>query len=184
MPLELGSQVLLAYPMHQITDKLNCYRGNRYLNKPQGLQARNHYWVANMKKIFSAALLLIASANAAAEWTLVEVYDEYELYVDFAKIKKTKQIAKTWYVTNFLEPQKQSSDGLPYLSMVIQDEFNCTEELVKTLTFNVYAKEMGSGRVIYTESPKANWTPVASGTAAELLKKIACGEKTKKNFTG
>jgi hypothetical protein len=137
-----------------------------------------------MKKIFSAALLLIASANAAAEWTLVEVYDEYELYVDFSKIKKNKTIAKAWYVTNFSQPQKQSADGLPYLSMMIQDEFDCVEEQVKTLAFNVYSKEMGSGRVIFTNTPKASWTPVAPGTAAELLKKIACGEKTKKHFTG
>ena len=49
-----------------------------------------------MLKYLAAVSLLVASANAAAEWTLVEVYDEYELYVDFAKIKKTKQIAKTW----------------------------------------------------------------------------------------
>ena len=127
-------------------------------------------------KLLIAALLIVFSTSAMAEWTVVGGNDDQTTYADLSTIRKSGDKVKMWDLLNY-KVAKTSAAGKLVLSSVDQDEYDCKEEISRTLTFSFYSKNMGAGEVVHNsgnlhEEPE----PILPGSVAATLFKVACGK--------
>lgn len=64
----------------------------------------------------------------------------------------------------------------PYLSMKMQNEFDCKREQYRFLSSHNYSENMGGGEVTYRDTVIARWNPIPPTSAAKTLRKVACGK--------
>lgn len=124
-----------------------------------------------------AALLLTAiSTNAMAEWTwFAASSDEVsEFYVDYATIRKTGSKAKMWVLLDLKSAAEYQ--GIKFLSTKTQKQFDCLNEMTKTLYETEFSENMGGGAVVLTFN-SGNWMPISPDSINNALWKIACGKK-------
>ena len=68
-------------------------------------------------------------------------------------------------------------DDTRFLSMTMQEEYDCKEDTSKLLTLNEYSKNMGAGEVVYVSgAAHGEPIPVAPGSRGESKFKVACGK--------
>ena len=129
-----------------------------------------------MKRLLLGLMLLVTAGAASAEWTRAGSNDDFIYYVDRATIRRNGNLVKMWILRDFKSAQKH--DGTPYLSERGQNEYDCKEENYRILAFTFFAGKMGDGKVVYnTSKTSMKWSPIAPGSVAETLWKIACGKK-------
>jgi hypothetical protein len=120
-------------------------------------------------------VLAVVSNSAMAEWVRVGVINETIFYFDPASILKHDDRASLWQLSNF--GHTETTGIATYLSSKSQIEFDCKESLVRRLTYSLYAKNMGKGHVINTNSDIQEWRPVSRGSSMEFYFDRACGKK-------
>ncbi len=130
-----------------------------------------------MHKTILMLLLAVVSSSAMAEWVVISDSDDLGItvYADPSSIRKSGNKVKMWILFDFSSVHEAS--GTKSLSSMVQDEFDCKEEQLKTLHFTWYSKNMGRGDVVYTGKKYAkNWTPVYPDSSGKTLWKFACGK--------
>jgi len=120
-------------------------------------------------------VLVLSSEPAFAEWVLISDDEERALYVDRDTIRRKGDLVKLWQLYDF--KSVQSVGGQRFLSMRVQNEFDCAEERTRQLARTAFSGNMLNGNVIYTDSIKGIWDPVPPDTTAQILWKVACGKK-------
>ena len=128
-------------------------------------------------KILIAVLLAVFSTSVMAEWTRVSGSDTdtSTAYADLSTIRKSGNKVKMWVLLDY--KVVRTVDGMRYLSMTNQFEYDCKEETSRILAFLWYSKNMGAGEVVYTsgamhEEPR----PIPPGSMIEGIFKVACGK--------
>lgn len=118
--------------------------------------------------------LLLVATNASAEWTLMKRDDEISIYMDFATIRRSGDMAKAWELQDFTQP-KRLADESPYLSAKVLWEYDCADERERIVAIQQFAGQMGGGKIgwTYHDSPM-KWAPIAPGSVAVELWKRAC----------
>lgn len=134
-----------------------------------------------MRKIILMLLLAVLSNSAMARWVAVsQIGDEngsITIYADPATIQKAGNMVKMWSMHDRNIAAKGSNRKL-HLSAKSQDEFDCKEEQIRTISFFVYPKNMGRGKAVSSGSNlNKNWKHVPPGSVLETLWKIACGKQ-------
>jgi hypothetical protein len=126
--------------------------------------------------ILLTLLILLCNGPAYAEWVAVSGSDESgEIgYVDPATIRRKGDMVKMWELKDF--KTVRTAGATAYLSIKTQAEFDCAEERMRMLAFSVFADNMGSGKVVWSNSDEGKWKPVEPGSVGEGLWKIACGK--------
>ena len=72
---------------------------------------------------------------------------------------------------------QKTSTGLSFLSSKEQREYDCKDERTRLLAFLWFSGQMGSGKVVYSNSVTSmTWDPISPGSVGETLWKIACGK--------
>lgn len=122
--------------------------------------------------IFSALL-----SGSETKWVTLVDTDEFTGYTDPATIRKSSNMVMMWSLYDFKTTQVGAS-GERFLSLKTQHEFDCKDERNRMLYFTQHSGQMGDGKVVYTYNgePPDKWTPVAPGSIAETLWKLACGK--------
>ena len=129
-----------------------------------------------MKQLLLGLMLLVTATAASAEWTRVDDTDDYIQYVDRATIRRNGNLVKMWDSRDY--KTVQTNVGYSYLSSKGQREYDCKEERTRLLAFLWFSGQMGSGKVVYSNSVTSmTWDPIAPGSVAVTLWTIACGKQ-------
>lgn len=125
-----------------------------------------------MKKLVFVLLLL--SAPAWAEWTLVALNDNEKtvVYADLATIRKSGNMAKMWSLYDYKTVRRVVAVSI--LSHKDQNEYDCGEERYRTLYSSWYSGNMGSGDSVFSDSDPKKWDPLPPESVIESLWKVAC----------
>jgi len=133
----------------------------------------HHFFMKIFFKLSAILTLFLASSIASAEWTLVANADSIESYIDQATLRRNGNSTKIWVLNNYTE--KQVYEGKAFLSGTSQFEFNCKTEKFRTLSFQLYAGPMQSGKTIFDSGRNVDsWDPIVPGTAGAIIAEIIC----------
>ena len=125
-----------------------------------------------MRKVILMMLLAVASNSAMAEWVNVGSNENVSIYVDPTTIQRAGNMAKMWHLFDFKYVKEDM--GEPYLSTREQNEYDCKEEKYRRRATSQHSKNMGSGKVVYSDSYTAKWKPVPPDSGIEIMWKFAC----------
>jgi hypothetical protein len=132
-----------------------------------------------MHKVIVAIVAVGVSGAALADWIKIAVTDKWTVYADPSTIRKVGTTAKMWYTFDYRTPQQLTTNGsdVHYLSTRGQDEFDCKGFRKRRLLLIGHSKNMGGGDIVATDSTQGQWVPIAPGTVAENIWKLACGKR-------
>ncbi len=130
-----------------------------------------------MRKIILMLLLAVAGNgnSALAAWIDVGRNENATIYVDSSAIQRAGNMAKLWHLTDFRAAQKDMGDA--YLSAKDLNEYDCKEMKSRRRASSQYSGNMGSGKVVYSDSFTTKWKPVPPDSGVEILWKFACVKK-------
>ncbi len=137
-----------------------------------------------MKRLIPA-MLLLATLNAHAGFTLYHEDDETQSYLDAAGITRTGREVRMWTIDDYRKPQTDIGDK-PYRSVRSHWTFDCARRVSDVLTVFYYAEPMAQGATVHFGSPgERQWDKVVPGTVGELIFKVACAKPVAaKSVTG
>ena len=128
-----------------------------------------------MKNLLLTLMLTVISISAMAEWVELTKGDKeaQTVYVDPATIHKDSNNVKIWFLFDYKKAQELAYLPL-YMSIKRQNEFNCKERHIRKLYVSYHAKQMGGGKVIYSDNNSNDWSPVLLDSIDRELWKYAC----------
>ena len=126
-----------------------------------------------MKKLLLLALISI-STIVYGEWSKVGFSEESTIFIDTQTIKKKNQFVTVTELMNF--PLGASSDDKVYnfKSSRTVEEFDCQNNLSRTVSFEWYSDVMGGGKQIYKDTHGYPFTKIVNGSLMESVKKRVC----------
>jgi hypothetical protein len=130
-----------------------------------------------MKKLLLAILLTLISTNAMAEWVLIAMGENANLYADIKSKRKLGNKVKVWNLYDFKAPE--TLNGKQALSMVIFNEYDCINETYKTLSSSFYSGNMQQGASIGSKTfaiGETTHTPIVPNTIQHTGWEKACGK--------
>jgi len=130
-----------------------------------------------MKKLLLILVLAIMSRSVMAEWVRVN-YDSGNsstTYVNSFTIEKFDRTVKMWSLVDYEKAQERAFLPL-YMSINRQNEFNCIEVKMRELYASYHAKNMGEGKVNFSDNTPDSWTVVLPDSIGRELWKYACGK--------
>ncbi|MBI5435614.1 MAG: hypothetical protein HY937_00615 [Nitrosomonadales bacterium] len=125
-----------------------------------------------MRKVILMMLLAVVSNSAMAEWVSVASNKYTAIYVDPATIQRAGNMAKMWILTDYKTANKDMGEA--YLSTKDQNEYDCKEVKFRRRASSQHSKNMGGGKVVYSDSYTTRWKPVPPDSGTEILWKFAC----------
>lgn len=125
-----------------------------------------------MRKVILMMILAAMSSIAMARWVEFGGNKYMTIYADPTSIRKVGDKVKMLDLVDY-----NISKGGSVMSIKGQDEFDCKQELIRSLYSSFYDENMGVGKEIGSTSEAINWQPVASNSGFETLWKIACGKR-------
>ena len=125
-----------------------------------------------MRKVILIMLLAGVSSSAIAEWVNVGRNENTAIYVDQATVQRAGNMATMWHLTDFNNVHEDM--GEPYLSTKDQNEYDCKEAKWRRRASSQQSKNMGTGKVVYSDSYTTKWKPVPPDSGIEILWKFAC----------
>jgi len=126
-----------------------------------------------MKKLLLTLMLAVVSSSAMAEWVKVSEDKLVAAYADPTTIRKNGDKVKMWALWDYSTAQERGSK--PYMSVRIQNEYNCKEETDRQIYATTFSGNMAGGHTINSQGGRP-WLPVSQGNTTELLWKFACGK--------
>lgn len=131
-----------------------------------------------IRRVVLALLVMSCSAGLAqAEW--VKVMDGsgaggYTIYFETTSlgIDKKRGLVKVRLLYDFKTAQTNHKG--PYLSIRVQQQYDCKEERSRILESSHFDGNMANGKSVSTDTTEEPWKPVAPGTIGETLWKMAC----------
>lgn len=125
-----------------------------------------------MRKVILTVLLAVVGNNAVAEWIDVGSNESVTIYVDPATVQRKGNMAKMWHLTDFKTHQKDMGDK--YLSAKDQNEYDCKDIKMRRRASSQHSGNMGSGKVVYSDSFTTRWKTIPPESGTEILWKFAC----------
>ncbi len=126
-----------------------------------------------MHKAILMILLAVVSSSAMAEWVKVSEDKLVTAYADPTTIRKLGDKVKMWALWDYSTAQE--GDSKPYMSVRIQNEYNCKEETDRQIYATTFSGNMLEGNKIDTQGGR-DWEPIAPRTFGETHWKFACGK--------
>lgn len=121
-----------------------------------------------------ALALVLASAQAAADWTPVGRANEiYAAYADKASIRRHGSMATMHGLYDFPR-QDLTPEGRALYSTVVLREYDCAGRRVRLLSSIDLSGHMGEGEAVSTSSLAGRWEAVIEGGVDAAFWKLAC----------
>ena len=123
-----------------------------------------------VKTILLVALMMF-TANAQAEWTLLLTDSAgISTYADMKSVRKTDKGEKIWLMMDYTGTKNTSS----VKSMVSQNEFDCAEEAMRTIAFSRHDKPLGQGMTINYNNKTSEWGPLPPNSTGRTILDLIC----------
>jgi hypothetical protein len=122
-------------------------------------------------------LLLLSRGPAYADWVETVQHDQagVTIYVDSDTIRRKGDRVNVWELIDYKTIQTVA--GASYLSARVQREYDCAGDLQRTLALTKLSGNMGTGKVMLTNSDEQKWEPVDPGSIGKRLWKVACNKQ-------
>ena len=128
-----------------------------------------------MRKATVIMLLSVVSSSALGDWVEVGSNDVSTTYADPATIRRAGNMVQMWHLLDYAKAR--GIEGIkPYLSVKMQDEYDCKQERARTLSLSLHSGNMGEGEALGSSIDPGNWRPVPPDTLVETLREFACGK--------
>ena len=124
-----------------------------------------------MKKTILTLLLVAMSTGAMAEWVELGENDQGVYYIDPTTIRKDGNFRRVWTMDDLKQRGKSGE-----MSTRTLEEYDCKEELYRTLVISAHDKPMLSGSTLLSVNITTEWRFVPPDTPAEARRSIACGK--------
>lgn len=128
-----------------------------------------------MRKVILMMLLAGMSCSAMAEWANIGSNEKTAIYVDQSTVERKGDMATMWHLTDFNNHQQDM--GEKYLSTKDQNEYDCKVMKWRRRAAEQYAKNMGAGKLVYSDTYTTRWMPVPVDSGVEILLNFACKKK-------
>ena len=126
-----------------------------------------------MRNSILLVLLALVSGSAMAGWVEVAGNEATAAYADPATIRKADNKVKMWHLLDYAKAR--GVEGIkPYMSVKMQDEYDCEQARTRTLSISIHSGNMGEGAVLGTTTEPGQWRPVMPDTLVETLREFAC----------
>jgi len=140
-------------------------------NQPKDRQLRRRAAMkaADLRKLTSLILLILSPA-AFANWLHFSTTDEGDKhYVNVATMQTNQHLVTLHFLTNFA---KIESNGRR--SNRVHQEFNCSKQQVRALSFSAHSEHSGGGQVLHNQDTASEWRDVPAETVIFEQFLIAC----------
>ena len=125
-----------------------------------------------MKKLLLTLLAsLLVTGSAWAEWVLISGNDTLDQYIDPATIRKDGNLVRVWEINDLKQRHKDGE-----LSRRFRSEYDCKQELRKTLSISEHSGPMASGTTLTSGIPNSPWRDIPPGSIVEAVLKIVCAK--------
>ena len=153
---------------------------SRRLNAPPGASPGTSYQGVSpqIAPRQSAAQPDATPATAGAKWVTIGTHTMkggVDIYAAPSTIRRTGNLVRMWDMWDF--KSQQESAGKRFISFQQQNEYNCKDQRIRTITVTGFAGHMGNGTVVDSGSPSASWNSVERDSPMDRLRKIACGSQ-------
>lgn len=130
-----------------------------------------------MNKLLITLTLAFLSTSTMAAWTRITKSDGFgvTVYADYDTIQRSGNKLKIWTLNDFKAIQE--IDGVKYLSIKTQEEFNCEDGQTRPFMHVAYSGNMEKGQVVNSYDNTDKWRPVKPGSVGEVQSEAACGKK-------
>ena len=130
-----------------------------------------------MNKLLITLTLAFLSTSTMAAWTKVtkSAVVGVTVYADHDTIQKSGNKLNIWTLNDF--KVMQEVDGVKYLSIKTQEEFNCDNGQTRSLMHVAYSGNMENGQIVNSYEKTDTWRPVKPGSIGERQSKGACGKR-------
>jgi hypothetical protein len=100
----------------------------------------------------------------------------FDIYVVPASISRSGNLVKMWGLYDYKIPQVMAGEKR-YSSQKTQNEYDCKDERLRTISYLRHPGKMGDGNPIFTsDGPPGAWTSAASGSVQKRFWNAACGK--------
>lgn len=128
-----------------------------------------------MLKLLVLVASLLINHNAIADWVQIAESAATTFYVDPSTVRRNGNMAKMWELIDLREAELVL--GKAYLSIRSQQEYDCSDERVRTITSTSFSGHMADGKTIFYDPTEGPFRPVEPGRAVNrVLWKYACGK--------
>ena len=123
-------------------------------------------------RVVLAALLLLASTPACAEWVRLDANDARVVYIDPATIVKDDNFRRVSQMQDLKAPTPNGERSMRSLV-----EFDCRELRWRALSLFTHSGPKLTGTIIFGATPApGEWSSVAPGTLAETILGHVCSQ--------
>ena len=131
-----------------------------------------------MLRVSLLLALALSGGAAMADWIKVAEASEGKVshYIDPATLRRMGSLMQVVTLTDYQQAQA-ISETQRFMSVKMQDEFNCATRSGRHLSLVALAGNMGTGSIVASESAAAPERAIVAGTADEEMWKHVCGEK-------
>lgn len=127
--------------------------------------------IAKVRLAGVLALALI-QGNAFADWEFLGTSNGNGFFIDQKTLTTTGELKRAWALFDF--PQPITDSGPAFQSVKSQEEYDCAQQLTKSLYIIYYSGPMGSGSAVRTETGDGKWKPAPPNSPGQLLLRTAC----------
>jgi len=116
--------------------------------------------------------------NKGAEdgWVLVGRDKTDASYANPSTIRRNGALVKMWDITDFKKAQVGNKSVKPYKSTKGQNEYDCEEERLRSLSSSWHSENMGRGNVVFSIHEPLEWVAVSPDSRGRRLWSVACGK--------
>jgi hypothetical protein len=131
--------------------------------------------IKKMRKVVLAAVLWLFCSAANAEWVKIDTDSETDVYVDPATHRRSGERVKIWVI--FDQKKPMTWQGMTLRSIRGHEEFNCNDEIKRSLHESIYSGRMGAGDMMWaSDTLDASWSSVAPRSKWSRVFGYACGK--------
>jgi Surface-adhesin protein E len=130
-----------------------------------------------MQKTLWFMLLATLCTTARADWSMLEDNDSEYVYVDADNIVKNGSTAKLWELVNY-KTTRTDETGDAYVSARTQQEFDCTAQRFRILSYSFHRDAMAEDEAVYADTDIGDWQPIMPGGLAAAKWQMACGKQS------
>lgn len=125
-------------------------------------------------RIFLLMLLWVfACKSATAEWIKLHGSAIQTTYADPAAMRISGSKIEMWLLSDYKKPNRYG--GQTFRSVKSRNEYDCSKERLRMLSYSLYAGNMGEGEELYSDINPDMWKAVSPGSNDQISWKTACG---------